>query len=238
MKVSLSLLFAWVTCIALLPRAAEAKSRMLYFPEKVEDRASTRYAELKPEACLRELTARDFPYLVVEPRGHIETALRITGDIHGITFRPTFRPNDAPEPLSGLLDCRLALALDDLARVLKSEGITEAEYLCIYRPGRWIKAGRRHPSGLAIDLARVRLQTGEWSDVSHDFSGRIGSRTCGADAAAPKRPTAESALWRRIVCRIDDMGSFNLSLSPNYNWGHRDHLHMEVRTEIRWVLVQ
>ena len=31
--------------------------------------------------------------------------------------------------------------------------------------------------------------------------------------------------------------SFNLILSPHYDWGHRDHLHMEVRSGIKWFLI-
>ena len=42
----------------------------------------------------------------------------------------------------------------------------------------------------------------------------------------------------RIVCELDATRSFNLVLTPQYDWGHRDHLHLEVRSGIRWQLIQ
>ena len=48
-------------------------------------------------------------------------------------------------------------------------------------------------------------------------------------------PAVDAAI---VVCEMDEKKSFNLILSPHYDWGHRDHLHMEVRSDIRWFLVQ
>ncbi len=49
--------------------------------------------------------------------------------------------------------------------------------------------------------------------------------------AALGREECLAALKKREV------RSFNLLLTPNHDWGHRDHLHMEVRSGIKWFLI-
>ena len=45
-------------------------------------------------------------------------------------------------------------------------------------------------------------------------------------------------LMRAIVCETAAIGPFNLMLTPHYDWGHKDHFHFEVRSDIRWFLIQ
>ncbi|MCA9642046.1 MAG: extensin family protein [Myxococcales bacterium] len=40
------------------------------------------------------------------------------------------------------------------------------------------------------------------------------------------------------MCGVARGGFFNLLLSPHYDRHHQDHLHLEVRRDIDWVLVQ
>lgn len=219
-------------------RARRHGSRFAVFPENLENLPVHAYMNATSEQCLEALDERGFPYEMGEIKGHMETPIRIAGPVRGVEFRPTYRPDPGDElsPMT-LLDCRLALGIDDLAAVLKSEGVVTAEYLSLYRPGRWMQAGRRHPSGLAIDLAKVWFEDGTSSEVEKDFSGRVGTETCGPDAVPPRRESMAAFFWRRVACRLAERGSFNLILTPNYNRGHRDHFHMEVRTGVRWVLV-
>jgi hypothetical protein len=206
-------------------------------PPAVESTLAFRYAQLTPESCLAQLDARGVPYERVEPKKNVETPLRFTGPIRGVTFAPTPRGGDASLLPSTIADCRLALAIDDLAVVLKKHGVVRAEYLSMYRPNAFMKPGRRHPSALAIDLATIKLDSGQTYSVRYDFHGRVGAQTCGDKAAKPTKETAGATLWRNIACDLADKRSFNLLLTPNYNWGHRDHFHMEVRTGIRWYLI-
>jgi hypothetical protein len=92
----------------------------------------------------------------------------------------------------------------------------------------------RHPAGLAIDAAKFKKRSGEWLDVATHFQGHIGARTCGQGAVVPADDKARE-LWS-ILCEVADGRVFTYVLSPNYNWAHRDHFHMEVKPGARWFL--
>jgi hypothetical protein len=218
------------------PAAAQGDP-YLFEPEEIEATRAFRYASMSSDACLAELDARKFPYeRVAEPQPNVETPLRFAGPIRGVTFDLTYRTQRDPRSKAAIADCRLALAVDDLAGILAKHGIVRAEYLSMYRPNRFSRPGARHPSALAMDLATVQHADGTTYSVRFDFQG-AGGRTCGEGARKPRRDTPGARLLRGIACGAAEMGSFNLLLTPNYDWGHRDHFHLEVRAGIRWVLV-
>jgi hypothetical protein len=167
----------------------------------------------------------------------VETPLRLTGPVRGIQYVQTYRTERDPKAPATILDCRLALAIDDMSQILAKLGVVQVEYLSMYRPGH-MRPGIRHPAGRAIDVATAKLADGTEYSVHHHFFGSIGAQTCGAGARAPRREHAGASFWRAAVCQLDTTRSFNLVLSPNYDWGHRDHLHLEVRSGIRWFLTQ
>jgi hypothetical protein len=108
----------------------------------------------------------------------------------------------------------------------------------MYR-GRGVRLpGVRHPAGRAIDVATLTTRDGTLYSVAYDWHGIVGSKTCGDDAAKPTKDTAGAHLLRDIVCELSDEQAFNLILTPHYDWGHRDHFHLEVRSNIRWYLTQ
>lgn len=246
----IGILAASALALAAWPHAAEARpNRFALEPPHVESTAAYRYAELSSADCLAALRAREVPFeRVVAPRAvagmprpfhprGVDTPLRLTGPLWGVTFRPAYRaqPDDqAPETVA---DCRLALALDDLASVLRQYGVVEAHYMSMYRRG-WARPGHRHPAGRAVDLTSVKFADGSTYSVREDFHGRIGAETCGEKATKPTRDTPGARFWRRVICDLEARRAFNLILSPHYDWGHRDHLHLEVRSGIRWYLVQ
>jgi hypothetical protein len=218
------------------PAAARGNLYVLE-PGDIESTRAFRYASTSADACLAELDARKFPYeRVAEPQTNVETPLRFTGPIRGVKFDLTYRAQRDPKAKATIADCRLALAIDDLASVLAKHGIVQAEYLSMYRPNRFSRPGLRHPSALAMDLATIKHADGTTYSVQFDFHG-AGGRTCGNGAQKPRRDTPGARLLREIACETAALGSFNLLLTPNYDWGHRDHFHLEVRTGIRWVLV-
>lgn len=225
----------------LVPHLAIAKNRYALEPPEVERTAAFRYAELPQSECLRELDRRKVPYKRIDPVKQVDTPIRLTGPIHGVKFVLTYRaPPDMAEPYASILDCRLGVALDDLALVLAERGINKVEYMSMYRRRGvgWIKPGRRHPAGLAIDIAVLHRKDGQIFSVLRDFSGVPGAKTCGEKAAKPRKDTEGARLLRDIVCELDRKKSFNLLLTPQYDWGHRDHFHFEVRQGIRWYLTQ
>jgi hypothetical protein len=232
--------FVGATALSLWAPDAEAGNRYVFTPDDFAETRAFKYAQLGSEDCLAQLDARGFPYKRVGPTGDVETPLRFTGPIRGITFSPTPRAQEDEVAYSSIADCRLALAVDDLAMVLSKHGVVEAGYLSMFRTKGlgWIKPGRRHPSGLAIDLSTVTFEDGTQYSVLYDFHGRVGSKTCGEGAAKPTKDTDGARFWHDVACELADKGSFNLLLTPHYDWGHRDHFHLEVRTGIQWVLVQ
>jgi hypothetical protein len=92
----------------------------------------------------------------------------------------------------------------------------------------------RHPAGLAIDLALLHKKSGEWLNVAAHFNGQIGAATCGAGVASPREPKAREL--REIVCEALDSKIFTYVLTPNFNYAHRDHFHMEIKPGVRWFL--
>jgi len=227
-----------VAALLAIPTVADARGdRFLHEPPDVEKTAAYRYATLDDDDCLKQLKARNFPFQRAEPTKGVETPIRFTGPIHGVTFHTSYPPReDTP---AAIADCRLALAVDDLATVLHAHDVVEAQYYSMYRRRGLgvIKPKRRHPAGRAIDLVTIKLKDGTTYSIQYDFHGRPGQQTCGEKAAKPTKDTPGARLWRDIVCQMADKGSFNLILTPHYDWGHRDHLHMEVRSDIRWFLV-
>jgi hypothetical protein len=227
---------------SLHPEPAQAKNRYALEPPNVEAKRAFQYAALPGDACLKELDRRHFPYRRIDATKQVDTPLRLTGPVHGVDFKLSARAEKDPDATSSaaIFDCRLALAIDDLASVLEARGFVKAEYLSMYRTKGvgFVKPGKRHPAGLAIDLATITRKDGKTFSVYADWHGRVGSKTCGDGASKPTKDTEGAEVLRDIVCELADKGSFNLLLTPHYDWGHRDHFHMEVRTQIRWFLIQ
>jgi hypothetical protein len=227
------------------PRYAVAAGNIYAIePQHVEESRAYKYARLDDDACFSSLDARAFPYKKVDATKGVAAPVRLSGPVHGVTFKLTYRGpenTDDDRSPSSIFDCRLGLAIDDLAVVLEKHDVVQAEYLSMYRAQGlgFAPPGVRHPSGRAIDLATVTRKDGTTFNVTYDFHGRgVGAKTCGEKAALPTKDTEGARLLRDIVCELGDQQSFNLILTPHYDWGHRDHFHMEVRSDIRWYLIQ
>jgi hypothetical protein len=214
-----------------------------------------RYARLNRAACEAELARRRIHFTTVgEARGVLEPE-RFEGPLHGVTYRTALAESKrASSPLE-IVDCRLALSLDDFAGQLAAHDIVEVVHYSIYRPpsARWPpdKIAKRHPGGLAIDAEAFVKRSGEVLSVERDFHGRIGAPTCTAHAAEIRatdnratdnratdmRPTPQAIELRKILCDAAEAKLFTVELSPNYNWAHRNHFHLEVTAGARWFLV-
>jgi len=210
---------------------------------KPADYAATpaaRYAGMDGAACVQELQHRGITYSAVSALGGVDTPVRLMGPLHGVRFTQVNRSaNEALNSDGGVTDCRLLLALDDFASRLSAQGITELGFINAYRADSGVtKPGERHPAGLAIDVAWFKKQDGRELNVQRDFQGRVGARTCGNKAEAPRARTEQSSTLRQVVCGAASDRAFNLVLTPNYNREHHDHIHFEVRRNIDWILVQ
>lgn len=195
---------------------------------------ASRYAGLDRQTCEAELTKRHIAFeRVGEARGVI-APLRLKGPLSGVTFRSNLSAKMRETAVIEIYDCRLVLALDDFARILAKRDIVEVIHLSVYRPVSpkiTLKgAGRRHSGALAIDAAIFKTKDGRTFDVQKDFKGRIGAKPC----PAPNDATE----LRKIACEANEARLFNVLLTPDYNWAHRNHFHMEVTAGVPWTLVR
>jgi hypothetical protein len=209
-------------------------------PPTAEGLPAQRYGSLDRAACESELTLRSIPFARVDGAPGVLAPVRLTGALHGVVYRtdlPEARRASSPWEI---VDCRLALALDDFAVQLAAHDIVEVVHFSAYRPppARW-PAGRvatRHPGAMAIDTARFVKRDQTSLSIEHDFHGRIGVPPCGPRAGHPATP--EAAELRQIVCDAAEAKLFNVELTPGFNWAHRNHLHLEVTPGARWFVVR
>jgi hypothetical protein len=198
--------------------------------------AALRYAALDRATCEAELAARGASFERVESARGVVAPIRLRGPLSGVTYRSMLAPAQRRTSPYEILDCRLALALDDLAKVLVKHDVVEVVHYSMYRPpaGKAPLAapGKRHSGALAIDLGALVTRDGRTLVVEKDFHGGIGQKPCGP--RSPKNPSELRALY----CEIADAALFNVMLSPDYNWPHRNHFHLEVTAGVRWLLVR
>jgi len=192
------------------------------------------YAALGREQCEGELKKRKIPFTPVEEARGVVAPLRLDGPLSGVKFRSNLAASKARVSPYDIYDCRLVLALDDFAKILAKHDIVEVMHLSVWRPvsaKTQLKGpGRRHTGALAIDAAFFKTSDGKSLSVEKDFHGRIGAKPC---------PAGESATeLRKIACEAHDAGLFNVLLTPDYNWPHRNHFHLEVTAGVKWTLVR
>jgi hypothetical protein len=215
-----------------LPLALEPEPAPALSPEPALVSAPASYPLLDKPTCERELVRRGVPFASVDSARGVLAPVRLRGDLHGVSYHsgvPLARRASSPWEI---VDCRLVLALDDFAAQLSAHGIVEVVHYSMYRPPpvTW-PSGRlasRHPGGLAIDAASFVKKDGETLVVERDFHGRIGAATCGRSASQPWPATSAAIELHQIVCDAVDAGLFHVALTPDFNWAHRNHFHLEV----------
>lgn len=165
----------------------------------------------------------------------VATPLRITGRIGGVRF---VTPR-APSPY-GVLDCRLALALGELATVLARHGVIAVYVDNFYRPHAHLPGKRKasqHAYGLAVDLMGVTLSDGTTLRVADDWHGAIGRPTCGP-GSAPTPATPGALALREIVCDVARAGIFHHMLTPDFNPAHHSHFHFDIARGVDYRVVE
>jgi hypothetical protein len=166
--------------------------------------------------------------------------VRLSGPLHGVAYHSTLPVRQRASSPYEILDCRLVLALDDFSAILAKHDVVEVVHYSVYRPPSTsfpaAQIGRQHDGALAIDAGWFKRKDGSVLQVERDFHGRIGAGTCGP-GTGPLPVTAEASALRSIVCEAADAHLFNVELTPDYNWQHRNHFHLEVTPAVRWFLV-
>jgi hypothetical protein len=168
--------------------------------------------------CLAQLRALGVPH---RPVGHrfptpVAVPVALTGDVHGVRF-----VNGHPEREFAVA-CELAVRLPALADLLRSHGVAEVVVASAYRDHPQVSF---HTFGLALDLAAFEVN-GERLQVEVAFEPTPDAITC---AAKPQTPAGRTLL--AIACDLAASGLFSSVLTPNYNAGHRDHMHIDMRPD-------
>jgi hypothetical protein len=220
-------------------RAKPAKVSRFIAPADATTAPAYRYAALSQVDCEAELKQRGIGF-VREAAPGVAAPVRLTGTLHGVQFRTDLDARARATSPWEIADCRLALALSDLAAIVKQHDIVEVRHYSMYRPPPrpWPdgKVGARHSGGLALDAGRFVGKDGSVLDVDKHWNGGIGTKTCGPKAG-PWPATAEAKKLRAILCEAADRRLFHVILTPNYNRPHKNHFHLEVTEGVKWFLV-
>jgi hypothetical protein len=210
-------------------------------PTDPSETPAYRYAQLDRAACEAELGRRGVAFDRVSDARGVLAPIRLKGPVNGVTFRTALPPKQRASSPNEVLDCRLVLALGDFASILRAHDVAEVIHMSGWRPPRaraWPagKLGTRHDGALALDAGWFVKSDGTRLDVEKDFHGRIGAKTCGP-GTGPQPATPEALELRAIVCEAAAEHLFQVALTPDYNWPHRNHFHLEVTPKVKWFLV-
>jgi hypothetical protein len=127
------------------------------------------------------------------------------------------------------IDCRLALALARLGPVLKNVGVTHVIWSSAHRPlldpsHPPPEGYDKHSQGLAIDIHGFIFEGGVRVSVADHYEKGLGYQR---DSCCLGRPlTRQGLLLRLVVCRMDESDLFQEILTPDYDAGHWNHLHV------------
>lgn len=219
--------------------APKHKASRFDSPDDAGTTPAVRYAAMSQADCEAELQTRKISFDRETARG-VLAPVRLTGPLHGVTFRTDLADKARATTPYEIADCRLVLALDDFAEILASHDIVEVRHYSIYRPPAksWPddKLAKQHNGALAIDAGRFIKSDGTALEVKRDFHGAIGAKTCG-DGAKPKPVTPAATELRTILCDAVARRLFNVVLTPNFNRPHNNHFHLEVMAGVKWFLV-
>lgn len=167
--------------------------------------------------CKAELERRGVAFKPAKRAG-IATGVEIAGPLGGI-------PWTGERPL--VIDCSLAVSLDEAGRYLRELGVTQARFSSAYsrRNVRFTNRPSKHSFGLAIDVHAFDAGTLGTLRIDRDYEQGLGD-----DVDCVGRPlTQGGAVLRIMQCQLVRSGLFHLVLSPDYDDAHHDHFHLEVK---------
>jgi hypothetical protein len=168
--------------------------------------------------CTAELDARHISWKKASRPG-IAVPVEITGPLGGVTF------TSEDQPL--VIDCSLAVSLDEAGRYLRALGLDKATFSSAYsrRKVRGTDHWSKHSFGLAIDVHTFTGADLGTLRVDRDFEQGLGDEVdC---VGAPL--TQAGAVLEILKCQLVRSGLFQLVLSPDYDDAHHDHFHLQVK---------
>lgn len=194
----------------------------------VVPKVPTRFYKPAPKSfrdrkCLRLLRALKVPYRRMRRVKGVATPVLIRGRRIGrIRYRQLHK--NGRQRL--LMDCRLAVALRRASDILWANNIRTVIHNNFYSWRYVAGSGRlsRHALGLAIDIFGFIDSRGRRMSIRKDYEKGLGyGRTCAGNAK-----TIKGRILRDLSCDLDRSNVFEAILTPDYDKGHRDHLHISV----------
>ncbi|MGE0397528.1 MAG: extensin family protein [Kofleriaceae bacterium] len=168
--------------------------------------------------CNAELDARGVSWKKASRPG-IAKAVEITGPLGGVSFTAIDQPL--------VIDCSLAVSLDEAGRYIKALGIDKVTFSSAYsrRNVRGTNRPSKHSYGLAIDVHTFTGPDLGTVRVDRDYEQGLGDEVdC---VGAPL--TQGGATLKVLQCQLVRSGLFHLVLSPDYDDAHHDHFHLEAK---------
>jgi hypothetical protein len=147
----------------------------------------------------------------------VPVPVRVAGAVDGVSFQIM---HAGP---GGVVSCELAARLVDIAEVVKKHGVHTVYVLSAYRDHPYPSF---HTLGLALDMSRFDAEDGPLV-VKTDFVIDRDHATC----AGPEPAAKKARTLLQIACELAATHRFSSVLTPNYNAGHRDHFHVDVRPD-------
>ncbi|MBI2895689.1 MAG: extensin family protein [Deltaproteobacteria bacterium] len=181
--------------------------------EWVSDPAAT--GPMRPrEECLAELRAAGVEATAADPSPIVPGAVTVRSAIGGVRFVPGHG-----EPLT--YACELVSRLVRFAAVLREQGIGRVTIASGYRDHPRVSF---HTLGLAVDVSRFFRDDGSDLLVLRDYDRTPEAGTCLAELRGEKAQALQ-----RLACALHERRIFSSVLTPNYNVGHHDHMHLDWR---------
>ena len=171
------------------------------------------------DACLAALRAAGVRVRPWEPL--LPTPVPAPVELEGQVGNVVFRNSHRHRPF--VVSCELAARLPVLAKVLEQHGVRAVDVMSAYRDHPRTSF---HTFGLALDLSRFETASGSIS-VENAFQKTPRSSTC--EAPRPTTPAARTLL--DIACDLARTRRFSSVLTPNYNEGHHNHFHVDIRPD-------
>jgi poly(3-hydroxybutyrate) depolymerase len=170
-------------------------------------------------SCLRKLAAlgvkaRAYELPLLNP---VPTPVEIEPSVNGVRFHMVHTDRTL------LMSCEMASRLPELVALLKQHAVKAVDVMSAYRDHPWASF---HTLGLALDISRFKTAHGPLV-VKTDFIETPEAPTC--EGPVPEGLPEPAQRLRAIACALAGTRRFSSVLTPNYNVGHRDHFHIDIR---------
>lgn len=196
----------------------DAESEALAHEDKEDKIVVPNNPLLSGEACIRDLVKRGLDVKSAPPAYGVQTPIYLKGNIGDVVWVNAW---DAKLPMH--IDCRFAYSLLRFAPILKAHHIQKVTWTSTYRAPQKNRISSQHGRGLAVDVRSVILEDGRELVVLSEWRKAYG--TAGNCVGSP--PTAESKILRHLICQTEDANIFRLLLTPDSDWDHQNHFHID-----------